>query len=259
MKSRYRLKLGEVAFTLIELLVVIAIIAILAGLLLPALASAKQKAKTTTCLNNMKQLSMGFILYCGDFGKPMPYYDNGPGINNQNFWIPLLRSNYLLDPKVWLCPNTQVNPALSFPANWQASFATPPMPRPAFLSWFGGAANFIGATTGSYCLNAWVQVRTSGATPGYFVDLEQGAPTSQPLLLEGGWVDTWPAATDTPPPDSRDGGNANGMQRVCIARHGKAGITSFMDGHSGLVKLPELWNMRWNTTYVAPSNAVVVP
>jgi prepilin-type N-terminal cleavage/methylation domain-containing protein/prepilin-type processing-associated H-X9-DG protein len=101
-------------FTLIELLVVIAIIAILAAILFPVFAQARDKARQTACLSNIKQLGMALITYVQDYDEMLPHHAGDPA----NFLSPTVVSNwaraiqpYAKSTGIYTCPSAPLSPS----------------------------------------------------------------------------------------------------------------------------------------------------
>jgi len=107
---------SRAAFTLIELLVVIAIIAILAAILFPVFAQAREKARQTSCLSNMKQLSLGVFMYTQDADETLPpstNYDT-PTSDPNRIWTAMVQP-YVKNTGIFNCPSAS---GAAFATDW---------------------------------------------------------------------------------------------------------------------------------------------
>jgi prepilin-type N-terminal cleavage/methylation domain-containing protein len=271
------------AFTLIELLVVIAIIAILASMLLPALANAKLQAYQTTCINNLKGLTLASQMYYDDNQTFIGPISNDPDAS-QGDWMGTMLSYYGKATNLIICPCA--------PANW----GTPPATNTdlngtSSSAWYWG--NSTPAYAGSYGINKWLAnpllyPMTPASLETNYYGKESGISRSAmtPVFMDCAWINLWPLDSDTParslydpldyPGTSVLGGNS-GMTRVCINRHPKpAGsstaqlhvgntplpgslVMSFSDNHVELVKLQNLWTYYWANGWVPSTPPPVLP
>ena len=124
-------------FTLIELLVVIAIIAILAAMLLPALNSARNTARTSSCMNSVRQVGIGYLNYAGEFGCTVPVYANNRWYNSIAGYVDDSSGN------IWKCANDlRPNVTLSYGIN-QTVCRDPEFRKKEDMLWYGLTVNKI--------------------------------------------------------------------------------------------------------------------
>jgi prepilin-type N-terminal cleavage/methylation domain-containing protein/prepilin-type processing-associated H-X9-DG protein len=269
------------AFTLIELLVTIAIIAILASLLLPALATAKEKSRSAFCKNNLRQIAATYAIAVdeneghfdlsfgfGNLAYSPPELDEM--VHNRpysmiHYWIEEVGAN-----KGWICPTAPVTEPTHSAGAWWAwegnvvSAWGYEEPTPSGMKRRDASYNFNG-WLGGHFLNAGQVVSPERE---FHVEGDISNPSSTPEWGDG--VSDYPPfrTADTPPPLFLSGG----YNWMAMPRHGSAPARrltddefppgqklpgainlSFYDGHVDQVQLERLWYLNWHKDYVAPA------
>jgi prepilin-type N-terminal cleavage/methylation domain-containing protein/prepilin-type processing-associated H-X9-DG protein len=211
------------AFTLIELLVVIAIIAILAAILFPVFAKAREKARQASCLSNQKQIGLGLLQYLQDSDETYPraWYGNGNGPsdpNDRHKWMDVLQP-HVKNEQVFTCPSDSENAPYRFRS---------------------------GRDYGSYGMNAAYWFANDSATAPYEQPLSALArPADTVWVLEMANVSLlnnfeieWPNAASNPP--IANGPQGFRVMRNVAERHNGVTNVLWCDGHAKAHKLEHL-------------------
>jgi prepilin-type N-terminal cleavage/methylation domain-containing protein/prepilin-type processing-associated H-X9-DG protein len=235
------------AFTLIELLVVIAIIAILAAMLLPALAKAKQKASQASCLNNQRQLGMGIMMYTEDNNDIMPSDGSRIGWHRED-WVwwnnpanPASKSPILVaisgSTNSLRCPMDRVGQVIVSP-NYQFSYSINSFIDGARPTTFLGIASTYTFPSNIGFFTPFKRSNIRNASNKIMLAEEPTSPAEAPPGYTG----------STQPDDARWLSSIGGGNTITL-RHSKRGNSSFADGHAQVVD----YRLAGQQTYIDPS------
>jgi prepilin-type N-terminal cleavage/methylation domain-containing protein len=267
------------AFTLIELLVVIAIIAILAAILFPVFAQARDKARQTACLSNAKQIGLAAMQYASDYDHtwvPYSYGIEGPGVYSPGFgsgyalvyWNQTLMP-YTKNKDIYTCPTDDA--ANQSYAAWP-NYPTKPNPANTAascngcdrISWAWNAFNTISGPSGGSGFGANSQKVTPGFNPtdkrGYvgltgdywdgstLADSDVEDPSGSFWLTEGNWPDV---GNDSDNDYGYQFANPNRTANPFIGgkvrgRHNTGFVSIFGDGHVKWTKFGSSKPAQWS-------------
>ena len=233
-------------FTLIELLVVIAIIAILAAILFPVFARAREKARQASCQSNLKQLGLAAAMYRSDYdekpaGAWCGYAKDNFGVTSRNWWAGLLMP-YVKNVQLFVCPSSSQQIVTGYTQAGDPADSTNRPEAGIALNWYVPAGG--PATDATY----WPYLSDSSVThPSeciYLLESGYGpvAGPNQALRNAGvAWSPTWA--------EWRDAVNGNGFY-FGMARHNQMMNVGFYDGHVKTMKADAM--QEWMFNPVAP-------
>ena len=241
------------AFTLIELLVVIAIIAILAAVLFPVFATAREKARQTTCTSNAKQIMIAVLQYNQDYDEMYPPNYTYSGSMPLTYWFQLLMP-YVKSQGIFLCPS-DTNPVAQAAVSYSVSYMDNIV--------LGGNGNPNNVLVAPYypvpkvvSTSTTVYMCEGGAQAGTGVGSANNTTTDTSTVKEGAYILQDPANPWSQCSVSGVACAASSASNAVAwagpaARHNKMAVVGFADGHAKAL-LPSLWYYN-NTPYLNPT------